>query len=183
MKTRQSGFTLVELMVTLAVVVVLIGLAVPSFQTLLVSQRLNTAADMLISDFRYARSEAIKRTNQVTICVSSNGTSCTSDALWKDGWIVFVDDNGNKVVDDDDLVVRVQEALPGIEYMGKSATSTSDLPAFRFEASGWAKGATQTFWIYPTGSTAMAEKLKRLVCISTNGRARLMKKGEPSCAS
>jgi type IV fimbrial biogenesis protein FimT len=176
MKTRQSGFTLVELMVTIAVVMVLTVLAVPSFQSFLMGRRVEAGADTLVSDFRYARSEAVKRTNKVTICASSNGTACTGvGALWKSGWIVFVDENGNGAVDAGDVVLRVQEALPGIASI--AAADNSSAPKFVFEATGWSQSATQTFWVKPTGSATVP----RLVCVSIKGRAAIRPKGTAAC--
>ncbi len=175
MKIQQSGFTLIELMVTLAVVVVLTVLAVPSFQTMLAARRVDAAADMLVSDFRFARSESVKRTNRVTICASSNGTSCTgTGALWKDGWIVFLDENANGAVDGDDVVVRVQEALTGISAIAASdGTSATN---FVFQPTGWSQSATQTFIVTPGSGSGT-----RLICVSIKGRAALRAKGETTC--
>lgn len=177
MKIRQSGFTLVELMVTIAVVMVLTVLAVPSFQTFLAGRRVEATADTLVSDFRYARSEAVKRTNRVTICPSVTGTSCAGPGgLWKNGWIVFVDDDGDGTVDVGDVVLRVQDALPGITSI--AASDGSSAYKFVFEATGWSKAASWTFWVTPTGSATVP----RLVCISNKGRAAIRPKGTAACA-
>jgi type IV fimbrial biogenesis protein FimT len=131
----------------------------------------------LASDFRYARSEAIKRTNRVTICASSNGTSCTgAGALWKNGWLVFVDENGNGTVDAGDVVLRVQDALLGITSI--AALDGSSAFKFVFETTGWSKIASQTFWVTPTGSAGVP----RLVCVSNKGRAAIRPKGTATCA-
>lgn len=175
MKIRQSGFTLIELMVTVAIAVLLTSLALPGFQSMLVGRRVDAAADMLVSDFRFARSEAIKRTNQVTICASSNGTSCTgAGALWRDGWIVFVDENAGGTVDGNDIVMRVQEALTGI-----SAIAASDGTAranFVFQSTGLTQSASQTFIVTPSTGSGV-----RLICVSNKGRAALRAKGETTC--
>lgn len=181
MNTRQSGFTLVELLVTLSIVVILASMAVPGFQTMLVQRRIDSVADTLASDFRYARSEAVKRTTKVTLCASSNGTSCTgTGALWKDGWIVFVDDAAggtDGIVDAGDAVLRVQDALPGIASIAQS-DGTSSRFQFVFQATGWAQSASQTFLITPAGSSGVTA---RLVCISNKGRAAIRTKGTLTC--
>jgi type IV fimbrial biogenesis protein FimT len=139
-------------------------------------RRVEAGADTLVSDFRYARSEAVKRTNRVTICASSNGTSCTgAGALWKDGWIVFVDENGNNTVDAGDVVLRVQDALPGIASI--AAADGTSRPQFPFQATGWSQSASETLLVTPTGSSGVP----RLVCVSNKGRAAIRPKGTPSC--
>jgi type IV fimbrial biogenesis protein FimT len=180
MKTAQFGFSLVELMVTVAIATILASLAVPSFRTMLVGRTVESTADTLVSDIRFARSEAIKRTTKVTICASSNGTSCTgTGALWKSGWIVFVDDGTggtDGAVDTGDVVLRVQDAVTGITSI--AATDGSSRSFFVFQATGWSQAASQSFFVTPiTGSGVTA----RLVCVSNKGRAAIRAKGETSC--
>jgi type IV fimbrial biogenesis protein FimT len=82
------GFTLVELMVTLLVLAVLLGLAVPSFRDAALSSRLTGYANDLVASVQIARSEAIKRNATVTLCASANGTSC-QNVGWEEGWIIL----------------------------------------------------------------------------------------------
>lgn len=178
MKIFQTGFTLIELLVTLTIVVVLTVLAMPGFQSLLVARRLEAATDTLASDFRYARSEAIKRTNRVTICTSTNGNSCSgSSGIWKDGWIVFVDEDGDGTVDTGEAVLRVQDSLSGITSIA-STSPVNDRRWFVFQTTGWSQAASQTFLVTPSGNTGVAA---RLVCISNKGRAAIRAKGVTSC--
>jgi type IV fimbrial biogenesis protein FimT len=83
-----QGFTLVELMVTLLVLAILLGLAVPSFRDASLSSRLTGYSNDLVASVQVARSEAIKRNLSVTLCAASAESSTCEDVNWEDGWIV-----------------------------------------------------------------------------------------------
>ena len=87
---RIQGFTLIELVVTMAVAAILVVVAVPSMRTVIQNGRLNTQANDLIGDLSLARSEAIKRRTFVGVCISTNGTTCAVGGNWRDGRAVFV---------------------------------------------------------------------------------------------
>jgi type IV fimbrial biogenesis protein FimT len=103
----QKGVTLVELLVTLAILATLFGIALPSFANLIRDNRLAAASNELLAVVRYVRSEAIKRGRRVTLCVSSDQLSCTPGSDWHGGWLVFVDDNGNGLREVDEEVLRM----------------------------------------------------------------------------
>lgn len=86
---KARGFTLVELMVTLLVLAVLLGLAVPSFRDAALSSRLTGYANDLVASVQVARSEAIKRNASVTLCASTDGATCEEDVGWEVGWIIL----------------------------------------------------------------------------------------------
>jgi len=108
---RQSGFTLIELMVTIVVLVVLISIAAPSYRRLVVDTRMSTQTNEFLTALQFTRSEAVKRNGTVTMCKSADGAACTTSGTWAQGWIVFVDDDGNGVVADVADVLRVHAAL------------------------------------------------------------------------
>ena len=80
-----------ELMVSLVVLAVLLIIAVPSYRNFIVESRINAGASDLLAALQYARSEAVKRNNRVTVCASSTGTICQDADNWAQGWIVYVD--------------------------------------------------------------------------------------------
>jgi type IV fimbrial biogenesis protein FimT len=97
---HQCGFTLVELMVTVAVAALLVGLAAPTFRDMSIRNRLSTYTSDLIATIGYTRSEAVRRGVPVSICRSDDQETCTG--TWSDGWIIFADPNGDGDRDDDD---------------------------------------------------------------------------------
>ncbi|WP_300053100.1 GspH/FimT family protein [Malikia sp.] len=183
MRTSAQGLTLVELVVTVAVVTVLLAVTVPGFRTFIDSQSVKAASQSLLEDFRLARSEAIKRSAPVVLCASSTGTACGGSGLWKDGWMVYQPSNTiNREYTTGDEIIRVQGPLRNIESIKSPSGSTK--PRFVFEATGWAKAATQTFEVAPAGAEAgakMALMAKRLICVSNNGRASLQAREATAC--
>ena len=79
MRQVTRGFTLVELMITLAILTILLGIALPSFQSMIASQKIKTAAADLQSSLLLARSEALKRNANVTLAPAATGQ-------WNRGW-------------------------------------------------------------------------------------------------
>lgn len=172
MKNRQSGFTLIEILIVVALASVLMSLAMPSFRTFLVKRSVQAAVDTMVLDMRFARSESIKRTTRVSMCSSTNGTSCAAAASWRDGWIIFIDDDGDGTVDASDVVLRVQDSFPNLEAVTTSAATL----AIVYQPTGWARAASQTFTFTPMGGGS-----SRLVCVSNQGRASAKAEGAASC--
>jgi len=93
--TGQRGFTLAELMVTLAVVGLLAGFVAPSMRSFVLNSRLTGSANELIRSLQYARSEAIKQQKNVVVCMSTDSSTCSSTYTAVNSWITFVDINNN----------------------------------------------------------------------------------------
>jgi type IV fimbrial biogenesis protein FimT len=110
---KQSGFTLPELMVTVAVAAILLGLAVPSFRETVISNRLTAATNEFMAAVNFARSEAIKRNETVILCKTGTGTSCNVGGnKWEIGWMAFVDKVKDGKWTSGDEILRVWPALP-----------------------------------------------------------------------
>lgn len=110
---HSAGFTLIELMFTLVLAAIIAVLAVPSFNTTIANNRMVTKVNEMVTSLTLGRSEAIKRASTVTVCKSTNGTSCATSGAWTQGWMVFVDANGDGVVDAGDIVLQVYQGSPG----------------------------------------------------------------------
>ncbi len=102
------GFTLVELMITVAVLAVLAAIAFPSFEGVMRSNRLATATNEAIASLTLARSEAIRSARPASVCGSTDGAACADD--WSGGWLVWDDTNGDGTIDDGETLVRFVEA-------------------------------------------------------------------------
>ena len=101
------GSNLLELMATVSVLTITLTMGVPAFNVLRSSIQRSQASAELLSSFALARSEAARRGVPVTVCPSTNATTCDSSGSpnWNKGWIAFSDVNMNKVVDSDTDVI------------------------------------------------------------------------------
>jgi type IV fimbrial biogenesis protein FimT len=155
---RLRGFTLIELMVTLAVMAILLMIAVPSFQDATLSSKLSSYANSLVSSAHLARGEAIKRNSPVTLCVATSDTStdCGTGG-WEQGWIVRTTDG---------TVVQRQQALPA----GLKITGGSD--SLVFQPSG--VGATSADFTVCRATPTVGTQ-ERVVSISATGRPSVKK--------
>lgn len=91
---REAGFTLIELIVTIAIASILLGLAVPSFRAMIESAQRRQAATDFYSSLARARSEAIARNTSISICARNIADTATPSCAnsgnpWRDGWIVY----------------------------------------------------------------------------------------------
>lgn len=122
---RPRGFTLVELMVGLAIIGVLLLVAVPSFNDAILSNKLSSVSNSFSAGVALARSEAIKRNATsaapVKMCRSSDGAQCATSGSWQQGWIIFNDlDNDGALDSAETLLLRQGELPRGFVLTGDS---------------------------------------------------------------
>jgi type IV fimbrial biogenesis protein FimT len=111
--TRQNGFTLIELMITIGIAAILATMAVPGMKTLTLNSRQTAGINELVSGMHLARNTAITMNARVTMCPSSDGQSCAA-VSWDQGWIAFVDKNSDQLVNADDTIVRAASSVTGL---------------------------------------------------------------------
>ena len=113
------GFTVVELLITLALLAILLSQLSPDISTIFHHNQLYGISAELSTDLQMTRSEAIKHNRKVSICKSDTGTQCNSSTNWENGWIMFVNSDGDNRVDSEDTILRLHGALPtGITLRG-----------------------------------------------------------------
>ena len=168
-----SGFTLIELMLTLTVAAVLMMIAAPSFREFLQNSRMSAQVNLFISDLNIARSEAVKRRARVTMCKSSTLTSCTTSGGWEQGWIVFMDADGDGTVGSSDIVLRTQGPVGGdLTIRGNSNVQNR----VSFFDSGDVRVSGALIFCDARIQTFSADKDKaRAIIISQPGRIRSVK--------
>ncbi len=119
----QAGYTLLELMTALSIMGILIAIGAPSFNDYNRNSRTLAAQNDLVTAFNLARSEAVQRSLRVSVCASNDGASCTGNATWNDGWIVFRDGGTAGTVDNTDAVLRVAAGPPATSVQIPAASA------------------------------------------------------------
>ena len=182
MKT-DSGFTAIELLVTIAVAAILLSLAVPGFSNLISSNRISAQTNEFVAAASFARTEAIKRGSPVIVCRStealllSDAPECvTGTGGWESGWIVFSDDNGDDVedptdgdgeLDEDEQILRTRGPFGNAAYSIRGNNPVANRLIFTDQ------GMTRT----PGSFTICNDKRPtdpRFVILSTPGRMRVL---------
>jgi type IV fimbrial biogenesis protein FimT len=164
---RDSGYTLVELLVALAVAAILVTVAVPGFAGLLAEQRVITTTNRFISALNLARTEAIRRGGRVTLCASADGMTCGPADGYGDGWLVVDGPAPGRPLASVTEILRVFEPTGGIavEGNGSMATYVSFMPTGEPRQIG---GARQMGTVTVCGGSR-----GRRVVISRTGRPRV----------
>lgn len=158
----MRGFTLVELMITIAVAAILLSAGVPAFTNFIRDNRLQSAASGIVADFTAARTEAARTFLTVSVCPSTAGTSCDG-ADWNTGRVVYVDANGNGSAESTEII---RWSSPSSTGPSATASGFGGVVAFR-----------------PTGAAVMAGSIDlcdersgdygRRVDVSAAGRVAL----------
>jgi type IV fimbrial biogenesis protein FimT len=163
---RQLGFTLTEMLVVSAIVAIMLSIGVPSYRYITNSYRLSSEVNGLLGDLMYARSEAIKEGQFVTVCASRNGLTCSGATAWNTGWIMF--SNPPKGAQPTVGILRMQQKFTGTTP--DTFNADNGVSAVSYNREGFATTAagfpnttitlhdptanavwTRCLWITPTG--------------------------------
>jgi len=171
--TRTRGFTLIELMVTVAVLAILLSIAVPSFSDMIHNNQAAAQTNLLVASLNQARSEASKRGMPVTVCAANAAlTTCSGDATtWKNGWLIFTDapPGAAGVIDGGDLVLE-KSMIPNSQM-----SFTSGVDFARFNAGGAKTNAPGVDLTIDVKHVTCTGANKRHVEINNTGRISMRK--------
>ena len=164
-KQRQTGLTMIELMIVVTIAAILAGLAIPSFNDLINNTRLTSTMSQLTSDLNHARSEAIKRNRRVLVCVRGTDTACGAGTSWQNGWLVCYDEdqdgtcdvataaNPNPIVVHQAINARLTlTALAASVYFNPSGTQGAGGATTLTLAGNWTGAVTNVATIAATGN-------------------------------
>jgi len=174
----SRGFTLVEMMITVAILAVLLAIATPSFNSALLGSRLTSYANNLVASANLARSEAVKRNANISLCVSSNGTSCESTGEWKNGWIVACKTNDSIVCNASGtswLIFHHQHPASSGVTITETSSNLSEI-VFPSTGVGVAPGILKICRAIPSPGSQ-----ERIVTINSTGRTFVQKTTTGTC--
>jgi len=176
---KPRGFTLVELMIVVAIAAIVLVFGVPSFQEAIRQNRLTTYTNEFITALNLARSEALKRRQAVRLCKSTDSRTCAASGGFEQGWIIYVDVSGGNACNPGSLsCIRVYGSLPeGMTLVGDSDVANRLI----YSADGFARKDS----INPIGAskwTLCKDKKAREIEISVVGRTTVKTNPtSPSC--
>lgn len=157
------GFTLIELMLALALAAVVASLAAPALGDFLARQRIDAAAHELVAHINLARLQAVTHAECVVLCPSTEGIACSGSNRWDTGWIVFRDADCDLEPDHDADRLRVGHALEGL------TVDSAGRRFIRYQPDGTAGGSNLTIKLCDVERPGLA----RAVIVSNPGRPRV----------
>jgi type IV fimbrial biogenesis protein FimT len=161
---RNRGLTLIELMMTLAVLATLIAVAAPAFGNLIQSTQAQTSRSGLTTALNTARIFAISKTAHVVVCPSADHQHCGHTTEWQHGWLIFIDADDDGERDDSEELLGVAEAQPE----GVAILSTAGRTRVAYRPDGSAVGSNVTFTVCDRRGSDTATSL----VINNGGRVR-----------
>jgi type IV fimbrial biogenesis protein FimT len=176
---KQNGFTLIEMLVTIAIVSIIITLSTP-LSNVYKRNRVSSQVQEFVSALNVARSEAVTLGSTVSMCISDGATpaNCAATALnpkvWDGGWLVFIDTNANCFVNAGETIINQRNAM--------STGFSLRVPArecIQYTAAGIAPAANGTWTLCDPSATAI---LSRGINISVSGRALIMNNAQAVAA-
>ena len=130
--SKQNGFTLLDALTTVTVLVLVVSMGIPSMTSLIRGNRIVSDTNSFVASIHTARAEAVKNVVQVTMCKSRDQANCDDTASWHDGWIVFIDNDEDESRDlnvTPETLIVVHDELQGSNTLGSAAFA--DWIAFR----------------------------------------------------
>lgn len=167
---RNSGFTVIEVLVVVAILGVLAALAAPSFRPIIEKWRVQQAVESMRSTLYYARSEAIKRGGRITVLKNTLTSECpqaSTSQEWSCGWIVFIDTNDSGTRQATEEILKTFATPTGINVMNSAASAQT-----RFKVDRWGQinGLGAQGFIFTPTSTGVASPHATKLCVSSGGR-------------
>lgn len=174
--SNDRGFTMPELLISVAVIAILLALALPAFNSLVLDNRITTMTNRFVADLRLARSEALKRGARVIVCRSNDvraaSPTCGGDSqTWTQGWLIFANTDANTIFDTGtDTLLKVGEGISDTQLSIISNSSGDASISFNPDASTNQGGATLHWALCDSRGASHGRRIE----VPPTGRPRLL---------
>jgi len=167
---KTSGFTLLELLITLSIVAIIVTIGVPNFRGVIMDNRMVSQSNQFVRSVNLARSTAVRHQRNATICVSANYDAavptCAASTDWSNGWIVWVDKDRDSATDADEIVAVFPPLSENTNFFSLAVTN------FTYDARGFVvAGGDLTMCDDRTGETG------RFIRVNAVGRTNVSRQG------
>lgn len=159
----QRAFSLPELLIVMAVVAVMLAIGIPALKNYGLDKRLRAELSQMQADLIFARHKAIETRMLAVVCPGSTNQNCTADGRWQQGWITFLDRNGDQQRQADEAVIRSSSGDASL-----SIRSAATRPQVRFSPAGTAPASNLSIVFCDERGLAKGRKL----VVSHSGRIR-----------
>lgn len=167
MKQLNHGFTLIELIATLTIAAILIGVAIPAFTDFLNNTKIKSQTLTLRATLHFARESAVNQTKTVTVCPTLKGEQCHKN--WSHSYMAFIDENENRQFDANDTVLSVKQVSdPNIKLRWRAFRKKTSLQWLDTGITNQQNGSFE--YCYQNNP-----KYARALVISKSGRIRVSK--------
>lgn len=173
-------------MITVGVAGIMAAVALPSYKTFVLNNRLSTQKNEFVLAMAYARSEAMKRGVRVSVCGRSTDTACVTNAVWDNGWLVFVDNNlPTGTVNGTDQVLQIRSPLRDAASPQNGNTLRAGgtlpgvaLPSVTFQSNGFTSVGSNGSFVF---SDSRGPSASLRVCVSLMGLVSTPKSSADQC--
>ena len=183
-RPKLAGFTLLELVTTMAIVAILMVIGVPSFKYITNSDRSTSQINNLLGDLQFARAEAIRTGQPVSLCFTNDGSTCATAPATNAGWLVFKDVAGTGVYNSTLTPATLLKVQVPIATGQNQLTMDNGVIAVKFNRDGFASAlptaTAVTFTLHDATATAA---YTRCLSLSIVGAMQTSKSGETTLES
>jgi len=181
MKNTNSGFTLLELMMVVAIGGILLLVGIPSFKSMINTNEVTSKTNDLTMSLKLARSSAITSGHTASVCSSDDGLTCKGQAnAWSDGWLVWVDLNDNTIFDaGNNELLWVKEIDPGTTHTITPSANFSTQIDFKYDGT-LLQAVVGTFMVC-SGAGPVNGYPQRLISLTVSGEPQFTKVTTTKC--
>jgi type IV fimbrial biogenesis protein FimT len=172
---KIQGFSFVEFIFAISISAIMIAVAMPSLNRFILNNRLTAQKNEFVLAMAYARSEAMKRGVRVSVCSRATDSACANSIIWDNGWLVFVDNNSDCIVNGANPADQVLQIRPSLE--GNTLRSGTR-PCLTFRSNGFTSAGNRDVFVLGDSRGAVSSAH---ICVSQLGKVTIPQTVKDPC--